>query len=163
HQAHCGRPVSPRALSGNPEAALARIANVSGKRVEPQTLLAVETVLELSGEAVRSRICSFTDANGREHCLPPDLTAPTAQRVATGEWDVARYHATGPVYRLPRRGSNDPVEHQQIGFEWFGEQGAPQEDAQALAVALEAAQAGGAHGASVRFGDVAIYHAVIDA
>jgi ATP phosphoribosyltransferase regulatory subunit len=148
---------------GKPEAALARIAAVSGKRVEPQTLLPVEIVLELSGEAVRSRICTFTDANGKEHCLRPDLTTPIAQRVATGDWDVARYHASGPVYRLPRRGSNDPVEHQQIGFEWFGEQGSPQEDAQALSVALEAALAGGVRGASVRFGDVAIYHAVIDA
>jgi ATP phosphoribosyltransferase regulatory subunit len=80
---------------------------------------------------------------------------------------VASYHASGQVYRLPPRGSNDPVEHQQIGFEWFGpiEAGkgaSPEEDADALTVALEAANAGGATGASVRFGDVAIFRAVID-
>jgi ATP phosphoribosyltransferase regulatory subunit len=148
-------------------AALARIAAVSGARVEPQTLLPVEIVLELSGEAVRSRLCTFTTADGREHCLRPDLTTPIARLVATNALPVARYHASGQVYRLPPRGSNDPVEHQQIGFEWFGppktgEGGSPQEDAEALAVALEAAKAGGATGASVRFGDVAIYHAVID-
>ncbi|HEX5006937.1 MAG TPA: ATP phosphoribosyltransferase regulatory subunit, partial [Hyphomonadaceae bacterium] len=134
---------------------------------EPATLLPVEIVLELSGEAVRSRLCTFTDANGHEHCLRPDLTTPIARLVATGDLPVARYHASGRVYRLPPRGSNDPVEHQQIGFEWFGPSEAssgksPEEDADALAVALEAARAGGAASASVRFGDVAIYHAVID-
>lgn len=143
-------------------AALARMAAVSGVRVEPVTLLPVEIVLELSGEAVRSRLCTFTDANGREHCLRPDLTTPIAQLVATDNLPAARYHASGQVYRLPPRGSNDPVEHLQIGFEWFGEAKSPAEDSEALAVALESAKAGGAGGASVRFGDVAIYHAVID-
>ncbi len=150
-------------LSAQAAAALARIARVSGVRAEPQTLMPAEVVLELSGEAVRSRLCTFTDASGREHCLRPDLTTPIAQMVASGELPVARYYEAGPVYRLPPRGSNDPVEHLQIGFEWFGNGGSPSEDAEALAVALEAAQAGGVKAASVRFGDVAIYHAMIAA
>ncbi|MDP3495957.1 MAG: ATP phosphoribosyltransferase regulatory subunit [Hyphomonadaceae bacterium] len=150
-------------LSAQAAAALARIARVSGVRAEPQTLMPAEVILELSGEVVRSRLCTFTDASGKEHCLRPDLTTPIAQMVASSELPVARYHGAGPVYRLPPRGSNDPVEHLQIGFEWFGNGGSPSEDAEALAVALEAAQAGGATGALVRFGDVAIYHAVLAA
>lgn len=150
-------------LSPQAAAALARIARVSGVRAEPQTLMPAEIVLELSGEAVRSRLCTFTDASGKEHCLRPDLTTPIAQMVATGDLPVARYHEAGPVYRLPPRGSNDPVEHLQIGFEWFGNSGSPAEDAEAAAVALEAARAGGAIAASVRFGDVAIYHALLAA
>ncbi len=150
-------------LSTQATAALARIARVSGVRAEPQTLMPAEVVLELSGEIVRSRLCTFTDASGKEHCLRPDLTTPIAQMVASEELPVARYHGSGPVYRLPPRGSNDPVEHLQIGFEWFGNGGSPAEDAEALSVALEAAQAGGATGATVRFGDVAIYHAVLAA
>jgi ATP phosphoribosyltransferase regulatory subunit len=54
------------------------------------------------------------------------------------------------------------VEHVQAGFEWFGG-GGPEEDAEALVVALEAASAGGATTADVRFGDVALYRAVVDA
>lgn len=150
-------------LSTQAAAALARIARVSGVRAEPQTLMSAEIVLELSGEIVRSRLCTFTDASGKEHCLRPDLTTPIAQMVASNELPVARYYESGPVYRLPPRGSNDPVEHLQIGFEWFGNGGSPAEDAEAVAVALEAAQAGGATGATVRFGDVAIYHAVLAA
>ena len=148
-------------LSTQAAAALARIARVSGVRAEPQTLMPAEVILELSGEVVRSRLCTFTDASGKEHCLRPDLTTPIAQMVASAELPVARYFGSGPVYRLPPRGSNDPVEHLQIGFEWFGNGGSPAEDAEALAVALEAAQAGGATGAVVSFGDVAIYHAAL--
>jgi ATP phosphoribosyltransferase regulatory subunit len=150
-------------LTPEAAAALARIARVSGVKAEPQTLLPAEVILELSGEAVRSRLCTFTDASGAEHCLRPDLTTPIAQMVAVGELPVARYHGAGPVYRLPPRGSDDPVEHLQIGFEWFGNSGSPAEDAEAIAVALEAAQAGGVTGANVRFGDVAIYHALLSA
>jgi ATP phosphoribosyltransferase regulatory subunit len=158
HQNHRGRVVI---LSAQAAAALARIARVSGIKAEPQILMPAEIVLELSGEAVRSRLCTFTDASGKEHCLRPDLTTPIAQMAASGELPIARYHGAGPVYRLPPRGSNDPVEHLQIGFEWFGNGGSPAEDAEALSVALEAAQAGGAMGATVRFGDVAIYHALL--
>lgn len=150
-------------LTPEASAALARIARVSGVKAEPQALLPAEVILELSGEAVRSRLCTFTDASGAEHCLRPDLTTPIAQMVASGELPVARYHGAGPVYRLPPRGSDDPVEHLQIGFEWFGNSGSPAEDAEALAVALEAAQAGGVVGAKVRFGDVAIYRALLKA
>jgi ATP phosphoribosyltransferase regulatory subunit len=144
-------------------AALSRIAATSGARVEPQTLMDAEIILELSGEAVRTRLCTFTDGNGREHCLRNDLTTPIAQQVALGALPVARYHASGQVYRLPARGSDEPVEHMQIGFEWFGNGGSPQEDAEAPAIALDAAGKGGVKAASVRFGDVAIYHALLQA
>lgn len=150
-------------LTPEAAAALARIARVSGVKAEPKTLLPAEVILELSGEVVRSRLCTFTDASGQEHCLRPDLTTPIAQMIATQEAPVARYHGAGPVYRLPPHGSDDPVEHLQIGFEWFGNAGSPAEDAEAVAVALEAAQAGGVTGAKVRFGDVAIYHALLAA
>jgi ATP phosphoribosyltransferase regulatory subunit len=125
--------------------------------------MSAEVILELSGEAVRSRLCIFADAAGRELCLRPDLTTPIAKLVAAGDQPAARYYSSGPVYRLPPRGSNDPVEHTQIGFEWMGAVGSPEEDAEALAVALDAAKVGGVKVARVRFGDVAIYHAVIDA
>ena len=91
-------------LSTQAAAALARIARVSGVRAEPQTLMPAEVILELSGEAVRSRLCTFTDASGREYCLRPDLTTPIAQMVASDELPIARYHGSGPVYRLPPRG-----------------------------------------------------------
>ncbi|MEP7211305.1 MAG: ATP phosphoribosyltransferase regulatory subunit, partial [Alphaproteobacteria bacterium] len=139
------------------------IAGVSGPRIDPPTLMPVEIILELSGEAVRSRLCTFTDAAGEELCLRPDFTTPIARQVASGDLPAARYHAFGPVYRLPPVGSDEAVEHLQIGFEWFGAKAAPEEDAEAAAVALEAASAGGVAQAIVRFGDVALFRAVVEA
>ena len=86
-------------MSLTPEAAaaLARLARVSGVKAEPKTLLPAEVILELSGEAVRSRLCTFTDASGAEHCLRPDLTTPIAQMVAMGE--LASMDDAGDVVR----------------------------------------------------------------
>lgn len=143
-------------------AALARIAPVSGERVFPPTLLPAKTILELSGEAVRARLCAFTDNAGREVCLRPDMTTPIAVMVASGELAAARYHYAGSVYRLPLSSPDEPIEFSQAGFEWFGGGGAG-EDAEAASVALSAAQAGGVDEAQLTIGDVALYRAVVDA
>lgn len=144
-------------------AALARIARASGVRAHPDMLMNADIVLELSGEAIRARLCTFEDASGRELCLRPDLTTAIAQMVASGELPVARYHEAGPVFRLPPAGSDDAVEHLQIGFEWFGNGRSPAEDAEALSVAMEAAQAGGLRLGRLRFGDVFLFHAMLNA
>ena len=74
-------------MTGSAEiaAALAQVAGVSGQRVDPPTLMPAEIILELSGEAVRSRLCTFTDAAGQELCLRPDLTTPIAKQVASDD------------------------------------------------------------------------------
>jgi ATP phosphoribosyltransferase regulatory subunit len=144
------------------EAAFERIAAAGGARIEPPTLLPASLILDLSGEAVRSRLCTFTTDAGEEYALRPDLTTPIASKVAAGELTPSRYCAMGAVYRLPPVGTAEPVEHVQAGFEWFGG-GGPEEDAEALVIALEAAKAGGAATADVRFGDVALYRAVVEA
>ncbi|MBI1361438.1 MAG: ATP phosphoribosyltransferase regulatory subunit [Alphaproteobacteria bacterium] len=143
-------------------AALAKIAAVSGALIDPPTLLPARTILELSGEAVRSRLCTFTDAMGEEFCLRPDMTTPIASQVAVGSIPAQRYHYSGSAYRLAAPGSNDAIEFAQMGFEWFGG-GGVDEDAEALALALEAAKAGGAREVSLRVGDVALFRAVVDA
>lgn len=142
-------------------AGLERIAAVSGTRIDPPVVLASRTILELSGEAVRSRLCAFTDDAGREYCLRPDMTTPIADLVARGAAAVGRYHYSGPVFRLPAAPS-DPIEFGQIGFEWFGGS-SPAEDAEAVALTFEAASLSGAGDVAARIGDVGLYHAVVDA
>lgn len=146
------------------DAALARIAAVSGEQIAPATLLPARTILELSGEAVRSRLCTFVDAAGEEVALRPDMTTPIAVLAATGEIPLQRYFYSGTVYRLSQQGSGDATEFRQIGFEWFGGASAA-EDAEALALTAEAVAAGGGAGAdaTLRFGDVALFRAVVDA
>ncbi|MDZ4759944.1 MAG: ATP phosphoribosyltransferase regulatory subunit [Alphaproteobacteria bacterium] len=142
--------------------ALERIAEAGSVWIDPPTLGPARPILELSGEALRARLCTFTDSLGEEICLRPDMTTPIATMAAGGVIAMQRYHYAGTVYRLPPPGSSEPIEFGQIGFEWFGG-GGPDEDADALAVALGAARAGGVEAANLRFGDVALFRAVVDA
>lgn len=142
-------------------AGLDRIAAASGVRLDPPIVLPSRTILELSGEAVRARLCAFTDDAGREFCLRPDMTTPIADMVARGAAEARRYYYSGPVFRLPAT-PNDAIEFDQIGFEWFGGS-SPAEDAEAVALTFEAASLSGAGDVSARVGDVGLYHAVVDA
>jgi len=142
-------------------AGLDRIAASSGVRLDPPTVLPSKTILELSGEAVRARLCAFTDDAGREYCLRPDMTTPIADMVARGEAEVRRYYYSGPVFRLPAT-PNDAIEFDQIGFEWFGGS-SPAEDAEAVALTFEAASLAGAGEVSARVADIGLYHAMVDA
>lgn len=142
-------------------AGLDRIASASGMRIDPPTVLPSRTILELSGEAVRARLCAFTDDAGREFCLRPDMTTPIADMVARGAAEARRYYYSGPVFRLPASPA-DAIEFDQIGFEWFGGS-SPAEDAEAVALTFEAASLSGAGDVTARVGDIGLYHAVVDA
>lgn len=134
--------------------------------IDPPTLMDASIPLELSGEAVRARLCIFTDASGNECALRPDLTLPVAKHEAarrmSGETDAHRYHYNARAYRLPSK-LGQPMEFIQIGTEVFGAPSTPQEDANLFALVAEAARVGGAAPASAWFGDLAIFPAFVDA
>jgi ATP phosphoribosyltransferase regulatory subunit len=54
----------------------------AARRSIPDYVLPADIPLELSGEAVRARLCVFTDNRGAEMAMRPDLTLPVAQREA---------------------------------------------------------------------------------
>lgn len=83
---------------------------VGGERIDPPTLAPARLILDLSGEAVRQRLCTFTDGDGGELCLRPDMTVPIAALVAEGAAEPARYVYSGAVWRLPRPGSGEAPE-----------------------------------------------------
>ena len=133
---------------------------VGGERIDPPTLAPARMILDLSGEAVRQRLCTFPDGEGGELCLRPDMTVPIAALVAQGRRALARYVYSGTVWRLPRSGSGEAPEFSQVGFEWFAG-GGPEEDAEAFCLAMSAAQAGGERSARVRIGDVAVLSSLL--
>ena len=47
------------------------LSQIGGDVVAPPMLLRAKVPLELSGEAVRNRICTFIDQDGREWALRP--------------------------------------------------------------------------------------------
>ena len=137
-----------------------------GELIDPPTLMDASIPLELSGEAVRARLCIFTDANGREQALRPDLTLPVAieeaERLKAGGSGPRRYRYNARAYRLPSA-PGQALEFSQLGVEQFGAPSAPQADAELFGQVAEAAQAGGAAEGSASFGDLAVFPAFVDA
>lgn len=146
--------------------AVEAFAAQGGEFVEPPILMEAAIPLELSGEAVRNRICTFTDAQGREWALRPDLTLPVAiaererrRTEAVGE-TVRRY--IGRVFRLPSLDS-EPVEYEQVGLERFGAPRGVDEDVWLFESVIAACQACGVKTGFASFGDLSIFPAFVDA
>ncbi|MBU6319290.1 MAG: ATP phosphoribosyltransferase regulatory subunit [Alphaproteobacteria bacterium] len=148
-------------MSSSPRDVEDMIFSVGGERIDPPTLVPAKLILDLSGEAVRQRLCTFSDGEGGECSLRPDMTVPIAALVAQGSRALARYVYSGTVWRLPRPGSGEAPEFSQVGFEWFAG-GGPEEDAEAFCLAMSAAYAGGERSSSVRIGDVAVFASLLE-
>lgn len=153
-------------LTVSEQAAEKVFAGLGGEVSDPPAVMPAALPLELSGEAVRARLCVFSDHEGAEQALRPDLTLPVAAEEAArrsggdGGERIVRYAAR--AYRLPAdRGS--PVEFTQVGFERFGAASSPEADADVFRLVSEAAVAAGAREGHAWFGDLAIFPAFVDA
>lgn len=138
-------------------------ARLGGELTDPPIVMPANQPLELSGEAVRARLCVFVGESGEECALRPDLTLPVAIEQArtglSGE-TVKRYAAR--AFRLPAI-AGDPMEFTQVGFERYGAPSTPEVDAESFALVCEAAASAGAEASETRLGDLSIFPAFVDA
>lgn len=148
------------------QAAFDALSARGGDMVEVPIVLEASVPLELSGEIVRNRICTFTDEEGQEWALRPDLTLPVAQaEIAARESgrsgeSVRRYR--GPVFRLPAL-PGEPVEYEQIGIERFAAARSVAEDVWIFETLAAACVAAGQTGGVATFGDLSIFPDFVDA
>jgi ATP phosphoribosyltransferase regulatory subunit len=128
----------------------------------PNVLYPASVFLDVSGEDLRRRMYLTSDAEGRELCLRPDLTIPTAlaHLALAAPPAEAGYCYLGPVYRFHESG---PGEFVQAGLENFGRTDREAADAEVMARAAEAVALWGVTGQEVRIGDLALLTAVLDA
>jgi ATP phosphoribosyltransferase regulatory subunit len=150
-----------------PEAALAAIKapfqDAGAQAVEPAVLQPLGLLLDLAGEALRERLFVIQADGGEERCLRPDFTIPAVRaHIASGRAG-GRYVYDGSVFLVSRAGSGEPEEVRQIGLEAFQAGDAPADDAEIAALAWRACVAGGRTDLSLRFGDVGLFAAFIDA
>lgn len=148
------------------EAASAVFAQTGARPVDPAYVLASDVPLELSGEAVRARLCVFTDHRGNEMVMRPDLTLPVAgmeaDRLASGRNGPEAYTYAARAFRLPAS-PDDPMEFTQVGFERFGRDSSPDEDADAFALVEAAVTACGIDDWRMVMGDLSVFPAFVDA
>lgn len=138
-------------------------SRLGGDIVDPPIVMPASQPLELSGEAVRARLCVFVNELGEECALRPDLTLPVALAQAeegVGGETVKRYAAR--AFRLPAV-AGDALEFTQVGFERYGAPSNAETDAETFALVCEAAGTAGVTACEARMGDLAVFPAFVDA
>ncbi|PZR35277.1 ATP phosphoribosyltransferase regulatory subunit [Caulobacter segnis] len=119
-------------------------------------------LLDLAGEAMRSRLFVVSGDGGEEAALRPDFTVAVARQHFSGEAASGRYRYEGKAFRVAPRGSDRAEEFLQIGIEAF-EAGDPvAADAEMAALAWAASAAGGRLDLSLVLGDVSLFAAFVD-
>jgi ATP phosphoribosyltransferase regulatory subunit len=136
--------------------------------VAPAIIQPADVFLDVVGESLRARTYVFTDPDGEELCLRPDLTVPTCRLHLErhgGAGVAARYCYNGPAFRYQPAGAGaaHPREFRQAGIECFGEADREQADADVVSLILRALAASGLTGTTLRIGDLGLFHALLDA
>lgn len=134
-----------------------------GAWTETAVLQPLSVLLDLAGEAMRSRLIVVT-GGVEDRALRPDFTIPiTLAHIESGATS-GRYLYAGEAFRVSPAGSGRPVEFGQIGAEVLGAAADPlADDTAVVALAWSASQAGGRGDLRLRFGDVSLFRALLTA
>jgi ATP phosphoribosyltransferase regulatory subunit len=138
------------------------------EQVAPSIIQPADIFLDQIGESIRSRTYVFTDLAGDELCLRPDLTVPVSRLYLERHPDAdtpARYCYNGPAFRFQpdRNNQAHPREFRQAGIESFGAKDKESVDVETVLLAVEAVRSAGLKDFRLRFGDIALFYAFIDA
>lgn len=134
--------------------------------VSPAMIQPAGVFLDVIGEALRARTYVFTDPDGDELCLRPDLTVPTCrlhlERGAAATLP-ARYCYNGAAFRFQPIGGGraKPREFSQAGVENFGTEDCEQAEADTVATVLEGVRSAGLKTWSLRLGDLGMFSALL--
>jgi len=156
------------ALEAQARALLDLFARAGYEPVAPAVIQPAGVFLDQIGEQVRGRTYVFTDLAGEELCLRPDLTVPVSrlylERHPNAETQ-ARYCYNGAAFRFQPLGpsTTHPREFRQAGIECFGAPDKESADVEVLLLAVEAVRSAGLREFWLRFGDIALFYALIDA
>jgi ATP phosphoribosyltransferase regulatory subunit len=138
------------------------------EQVAPSIIQPADIFLDRIGEQLRSRTYVFTDLAGDELCLRPDLTVPVSRLYLERHPRAdapARYCYNGPAFRFqPERDNRaHPREFRQAGIECFGVADRESADIEIVLLAAEAVRGAGLRDFRLRFGDIALFYAALDA
>jgi ATP phosphoribosyltransferase regulatory subunit len=156
------------ALEAQAQRLMATFTRAGYEHVAPSIIQPANMFLDVVGESLRARTYVFTDPNGDELCLRPDLTVPTCRlhlaRHPQGAV-AARYCYNGSAFRYQPGGdtSAHPREFRQAGIESFAAADREEADAAVLALIVEAVRDAGIDSFRLRFGDLGLFRALLAA
>ncbi len=135
--------------------------------VAPAIIQPAGLMLDVVGEDLRARTYVFTDQDGNELCLRPDLTVPTCrlylERHAKSNTS-ARYCYNGPAFRYRPLDApkGNPREFRQAGLEAFALTDREAADAEIVSLTATAGRAAGLKDIHLKVGDLGLLSAVLD-
>jgi len=157
-------------LEAQAQRLMATFAYAGYEAVAPAVIQPAGVFLDAIGETLRARTYVFTDPDGTELCLRPDLTVPTCRLHLARLSNVtnpARYCYNGPAFRYQPTGADDahPREFRQAGIELFGAADPSEAEAEILDLIVQALAAAGLdrHALTMQFGDLGLMAALLDA
>lgn len=156
------------ALEASAQTLLGVFTRVGYEAVSPAIIQPADVFLDVIGERLRARTYVFTDPDGDELCMRPDLTVPTCrlhiERHPTAKV-AAKYSYNGPAFRFQPEGSGraHPREFRQTGIEAFGGTDRERAEAEIVATVLGGLEAAGLSTYALRFGDLGLMRAILHA
>jgi ATP phosphoribosyltransferase regulatory subunit len=161
-------PADIEALDAQAQRLMAAFTRAGYERIAPAVIQPAGLFLDVVGESLRARTYVFTDPDGAELCLRPDLTVPTCRLHLERHADAntpARYCYSGSAFRYQPAGADraHPREFRQAGIESFAAPDREADDAAVLALIVAALREAGLDGLQLRLGDLGLFTALIDA
>src|SRR6185312_6722449 len=147
---------------------LSVFTNADYETVAPAIIQPADVFLDVVGETLRARTYVFTDPDGAELCLRPDLTVPACrlhlERHAQAD-TRARYCYSGSAFRYQPTGAGPahPREFHQAGIESFAAPDRERDDAGVLGLIVMALREAGLRARRLRIGDLGLFAALISA
>jgi len=137
--------------------------------VAPAQIQPANIYLDVIGEALRARSYVFSDPDGEELCLRPDLTVPTCRlhierHGSDNGGHKAKYCYNGTCFRFQPSDATaaHPREFRQAGIETFGSSDKEKDEAQTVALIVDGLKAAGLTEWELRIGDLGIFRALLE-
>jgi ATP phosphoribosyltransferase regulatory subunit len=156
------------ALEAQAQRLMAAFTRAGYELVAPAMIQPAGMFLDVVGEQLRARTYVFTDPDGQELCLRPDLTVPTCRLhlARNPEGSVrARYCYNGPAFRYQPGGDTSAHrrEFRQAGIESFAAPDREEDDAAVAGLIISALREAGLGDFKLRIGDLGLFTALLDA
>ena len=145
---------------------MAIFARAGFEPIAPPVIQPAEVFLDVIGEDLRARTYVFTDPEGAELCLRPDLTIPACRLYLQRhgrDGAPARLAYNGVVFRYQPAGASlaRPREFRQAGIESFAAGDPAKAEAEILALSVESVRAAGLRAFRVHIGDLGLFNALL--
>ena len=131
------------------------------KYIELESVVEANHIVQRSGENFRKFIFSFTDQNGTELCLRPDLTIASCLRYLENNIKgKEKIFYSGEAYRKSQN-RKDSIIRNQIGFEIIGSKNEKSDDKEIINTAIKSLSNLSYSSGTLKIGNVEIFNLLV--